>query len=97
MVQDHILAIDAGTQSIRALVFDTSGNPVAKSQVFIEPYVSPAPGLAEQDPLVYWNALCEACPTPSPISRPKLKLTGSVSISLKSGTKQKNIYFFQGT
>lgn len=61
MIKDHILAIDAGTQSIRALVFSSDGKPIAKSQILIEPYVSPAPGLAEQDPLIYWNALCEAC------------------------------------
>lgn len=56
-----ILAIDQGTQSARALLFDLQGNLRAKSRVVINPYVSPAPGLAEQDPDVYWQAICQAC------------------------------------
>jgi sugar (pentulose or hexulose) kinase len=59
--KDHILAIDSGTQSVRALVFDAEGNLVAKARVEIEPYISPQPGWAEQDPQYYWSSLCEAC------------------------------------
>lgn len=58
---DHILAIDHGTQSVRALLFDPRGDLLAKSQVFIEPYFSAQPGWAEQHVDVFWNALCEAC------------------------------------
>lgn len=61
MKAEHLLAIDVGTQSTRAMVFDLRGNLVAISRVPIEPYYSTAPGLAEQDPLVFWNAVCEAC------------------------------------
>ena len=61
MNPDKILAIDNGTQSVRALLFDLKGNLQAKSRVVIEPYFSTAPGLAEQDPLVFWKAVCEAC------------------------------------
>jgi sugar (pentulose or hexulose) kinase len=61
MAKDLILAIDNGTQSVRALVFDLRGNLVIKSRVPIEPYYSPAPGLAEQDPEVFWDAVCQAC------------------------------------
>lgn len=61
MAGDLVLAIDHGTQSVRALLFDLRGNLLAKSRVVIEPYVSPAPGLAEQDPDVFWNAVCQAC------------------------------------
>lgn len=56
-----LLAIDNGTQSVRAILFDVSGNIIAKEQVPIEPYFSKAPGLAEQDPQIYWQALCQAC------------------------------------
>jgi len=61
MPGDHLLAIDHGTQSVRALVFDLRGNLVAKSRVPIEPYISDAPGRAEQQPRVFWEALCQAC------------------------------------
>lgn len=61
MTADHLLAIDNGTQSVRALIFDLQGTLVAVSKIPIEPYYSDAPGLAEQDPQVYWDALCQAC------------------------------------
>jgi sugar (pentulose or hexulose) kinase len=61
MTPENLLAIDNGTQSVRALLFDPRGNLLAKARVPIEPYYSTAPGLAEQDPEVYWNALCKAC------------------------------------
>jgi sugar (pentulose or hexulose) kinase len=59
--KDLILAIDNGTQSVRALLFDPQGMLVAKSQVPIEPYFSNQPGQAEQHPQVFWQALCQAC------------------------------------
>ncbi len=59
--KDALLAIDCGTQSVRALLFDPKGNLLRRAQVSINPYVSPQPGWAEQDPEVYWQALCEAC------------------------------------
>jgi sugar (pentulose or hexulose) kinase len=58
---DLILAIDAGTQSIRALLFDLRGRLVAKSRVVIEPYFSAQPGWAEQHPAYFWQSLCQAC------------------------------------
>lgn len=61
MSKDILLAIDVGTQSVRALLYDLHGNLLARSQIPIEPYISPQPGWAEQDPGVYWNALGEAC------------------------------------
>ena len=45
-----ILAIDNGTQSVRALLFDTQGNLVGKGTQEIEPYFSEQPGWAEQHP-----------------------------------------------
>jgi len=56
-----ILAIDNGTQSVRAILFDLAGNIVAKSQVMLDPYFSRQPGWAEHEPEDYWQALCRAC------------------------------------
>jgi sugar (pentulose or hexulose) kinase len=61
MTADHLLAIDNGTQSVRALIFDPRGNLIAKTRVKIEPYFSAEPGLAEQSPELFWNAICQAC------------------------------------
>lgn len=58
---ENLLAIDAGTQSIRALLFDPRGKLLAKARVPYEPYYSTAPGLAEQKPGLYWDSLCKVC------------------------------------
>ena len=50
MSERTILAIDNGTQSVRALLFDLHGNIVAKSQVHLDAYFSEHPGWAEHDP-----------------------------------------------
>ncbi len=61
MKPQHLLALDVGTQSARALVFDARGQLLGKAQQTFEPaYVSPHPGWAEQDPERYWDAMC-AC------------------------------------
>jgi sugar (pentulose or hexulose) kinase len=59
--KDLILSIDNGTQSLKALVFDLQGNLAARQQVVFDPYFSDQPGWAEQDPEVFWQALCKAC------------------------------------
>jgi sugar (pentulose or hexulose) kinase len=56
-----ILAIDCGTQSLRALLFSPNGDLLAQARETYAPYVSPRPGWAEQDPEIYWSALCRAC------------------------------------
>lgn len=57
----HLLALDVGTQSARAIVFDARGRLLGRRQVPIEPYVAPQPGWAEQDPEIYWDAMTRAC------------------------------------
>ncbi len=59
--KDLILAIDNGTQSLKALMFDLEGNLLFKERVPFKPYFSTYPGWAEQDPLLFWQALCQAC------------------------------------
>lgn len=61
MTKELLLAIDNGTQSVRTLLFDPQGNLIAKQRVPIEPYFSTEPGFAEQDPQVFWDAVCSAC------------------------------------
>ncbi|MGZ4388285.1 MAG: FGGY-family carbohydrate kinase [Gaiellaceae bacterium] len=52
----YVLGIDAGTESVRAGIFDLSGTPVA---IEVEPYgvAQPRSGWAEQDPADWWRAL----------------------------------------
>ena len=61
MAGEQILAIDNGTQSVRALIFDLKGNLIAKKRVPIQPYYATQPGWAEQDPEVFWRGVCDAC------------------------------------
>jgi sugar (pentulose or hexulose) kinase len=61
MTNEILLAIDNGTQSVRALLFDLKGNLLHKSQVQIEAYFSKQPGWAEQHPDYYWEKLSLAC------------------------------------
>ncbi len=91
MTREHILAIDAGTQSVRALLFDARGNLIAKNRVPIEPYTSAAPGLAEQRPEVFWEAVTQACrglwqmPGASPDSIAGVALTSQRSTMINLG------------
>ena len=51
---DFLLAIDQGTTSTRAIVFDAGLTPVASAQQeFAQLY--PAPGLVEHDPEAIWS------------------------------------------
>jgi sugar (pentulose or hexulose) kinase len=61
MSADRILAIDVGTQSVRAMIVDPAGNLLARTKVPIEAYVPGPPGCCEQDPDLYWRAIGEAC------------------------------------
>jgi sugar (pentulose or hexulose) kinase len=61
MSADRLLALDVGTQSVRAMVFDARGELLARSRVPFEPYQSPRPGWAEQDAELYWRSIGDAC------------------------------------
>ena len=51
----HILALDQGTTSSRAIVFDHEGRPVAVAQKeFAQTY--PQPGWVEHDPMEIWSS-----------------------------------------
>ena len=52
----HLLAIDQGTTSSRAIVFDASLKPVATAQQEIR-QIYPAPGHVEHDPEDIWSSV----------------------------------------
>lgn len=56
----YLLSIDAGTQSLRAIIFDKNGNIIDKEQIYYEPYIMPQKGWAEQNAELYWQSLCNA-------------------------------------
>jgi len=60
MAAKHILAIDQGTTSTRAIVFASSGRPVASAQKEL-PQIFPSPGWVEHDPEEIWRATVEVC------------------------------------
>jgi sugar (pentulose or hexulose) kinase len=61
MTKPYLLAIDNGTQSVRALLFDLQGNLVCKSQIHLSSYKHPTPGWMENDPQAFWDSVCKAC------------------------------------
>ncbi|HJV86484.1 MAG TPA: FGGY-family carbohydrate kinase [Noviherbaspirillum sp.] len=86
MSNDYILAIDNGTQSVRALLFDLHGRIVARSQVHLDAYFSVQPGWAEHEPEGYWQALCTACQrlwTENAIPKEAIK---AVAVTTQRGT-----------
>ena len=51
-----VIGVDAGTESLRAGVFDLEGNPLAFSSTAYQT-TFPKPGWAEQNPQDWWEAL----------------------------------------
>jgi len=60
-ISDTILAIDCGTQSLRAILFSQKGEMLSRVQIEYDPYFCKYPGWAEQDPELYWTSLVKAC------------------------------------
>ncbi|TAJ38948.1 MAG: glycerol kinase [Reyranella sp.] len=60
MAGKHVLAIDQGTTSTRAIVFDATGQPVATAQKEL-PQIFPKSGWVEHDAEEIWAATVEVC------------------------------------
>ena len=56
-----ILAIDFGTQSVRALAYKQSGECLAKHQLPIDQYQHPEPGWTEHEVEGFWTLLSSSC------------------------------------
>src|ERR1044072_8014951 len=54
MVASHLLAIDQGTTSTRAFLFDAALSPVGFAQLEF-PQIFPSPGWVEHDPQGIWT------------------------------------------
>ena len=59
MAEPLLLALDQGTSSSRAVIFDGSGQALASAQVPL-PIEYPADGWVEQDPLAIWSSQLQA-------------------------------------
>jgi len=56
-----LLALDCGTQSVRALLFDLAGELVGRAAVPLDDYRSPEPGWHEVDAESLWAATAATC------------------------------------
>jgi sugar (pentulose or hexulose) kinase len=83
---DRILAIDVGTQSVRAMVFDPAGTLLARTKVPIEPYVPGPPGCCEQDAELYWRAIGEACARLWELPEGRRDALAGVALTTQRGT-----------
>lgn len=58
---DLLLAIDCGTQSVRALLFDPLGRLVGTGKRTLRDYRAPRPGWHEHDGELFWQSAAQAC------------------------------------
>jgi len=56
-----ILTIDYGTQSVRAIAFNSRGDLVAKAQTLLNDYTHPEPGWMEHDVDGFWQIMADTC------------------------------------
>jgi glycerol kinase len=69
-MNDFILALDQGTTSSRAIVFDRNGLPAATAQKEFK-QIYPKPGWVEHDPEEIWSS--QAGVASEALARPDLK------------------------
>ncbi|MBI9106089.1 MAG: FGGY-family carbohydrate kinase [Spirochaetales bacterium] len=86
MTRDKILSVDCGTQSLRTIIFDSSGEILEKERIEYEPYNSPNPGWAEQDPEIFWSAFIYGCSVLKKRSPELFNQIGGVGITSQRDT-----------
>src|SRR5680860_1923404 len=62
MSKGHVLAIDQGTTSTRAILFDEAGRPGASAHVPLT-QIYPSPGQVEHDADEIWRSVLQVCRT----------------------------------
>jgi glycerol kinase len=77
---DHLLAIDQGTSSSRAVVFDRDARPIATSQQEFRQYY-PQPGWVEHDPEEIWRSVVAITNEAIAISRVPLEEFAALGIT----------------
>jgi sugar (pentulose or hexulose) kinase len=86
MTGDRVLALDVGTQSVRAMVFDPAGNLLARAKVPIEPCAPGPPGCCEQDAELYWRSVGDACRQLWSMPEGRREALAGVALTTQRGT-----------
>ncbi|MFC2152514.1 FGGY-family carbohydrate kinase [Bacteroidota bacterium] len=84
--KQYVIAIDAGTQSIRAVIVDLQGNICEIEKTEIEPYFSDQPGFAELEAEYLWDVLCATTQRLIDNSSINIKDIKGLSITTQRGT-----------
>lgn len=99
----NYLGIDLGTESARVSIYDKAGFEIATNSVALKT-IFPGSGMAEQNPLEWWKAICEATRfCISQLNGPKivgigLATTSSTVIACKKdGTPLRNAILWMDT
>jgi len=83
---DLVLAIDSGTQNVKAAVFDLNGKQLALSRLSNKPDTSPCPRWVEHDPEDYWEKMCAAVREVLSAIGPDIKHLKAVGLTSQRGT-----------
>jgi sugar (pentulose or hexulose) kinase len=84
--RDLILAIDSGTQNVKAVVFDCDGRVRALSRLAHEPDSAPHPRWVEHDAEDYWDKMCRATREALTALGPDIDRLGAVGLTSQRGT-----------
>ncbi|MFN3282627.1 MAG: FGGY family carbohydrate kinase, partial [Pseudothermotoga sp.] len=86
-MEDLVLSIDCGTQSLRALLFDPLGRLIDfHKEEYPQAYFSPKPGWAEQDLSVYEQTLAKSCSILRQRNSEKWQMVKAISVTTQRDT-----------